>query len=103
MQWAFKLHNGRHIIKDTDKTTLAFNNADDARQWHSTFQSVIADLAAKQGVEVRCALKCPALNTLSFTWCVSVTVSVSVIVRGHRTPSWHALPQNPEHHMCLCL
>ena len=53
LQWAFKLHNGRHIIKDTDKTTLAFNNADDARQWHSTFQSVIADLAAKQGVEVR--------------------------------------------------
>ena len=55
MQWSFKLHNGRHIIKDTDKTTLAFNNADDARLWHQTFQSVIADLAAKQGVEVSCS------------------------------------------------
>ena len=52
LQWAFKLHNGRHIIKDTDKTTLAFNSADEAKQWHQAFQSVIADLAAKQGVEV---------------------------------------------------
>ncbi|CAK0780512.1 hypothetical protein CVIRNUC_005077 [Coccomyxa viridis] len=51
--WSFKIHNGRHIIKDTDKTTLAFNNADDARLWHQTFQSIIADLAAKQGVERR--------------------------------------------------
>ena len=52
LQWAFKLHNGRHIIKDTDKTTLAFNSADEAREWHQAFQSIIADLAAKQGVEV---------------------------------------------------
>ena len=52
LQWSFKIHNGRRIIKDTDKTTLAFNNADDARLWHQTFQSIIADLAAKQGVEV---------------------------------------------------
>ena len=66
LQWAFKLHNGRHIIKDTDKTTLAFNNADDARQWHQTFQSVIADLAAKQGVEVRYALTGPAQTPLGF-------------------------------------
>ena len=66
-QWAFKLHNGRHIIKDTDKTTLAFNNADDARQWHSTFQSVIADLSAKQGVEVRSAMTCPARKALRST------------------------------------
>lgn len=83
MQWAFKLHNGRHIIKDTDKTTLAFNNADDARQWHQTFQSVIADLAAKQGVEVRQACLKKPLTSNPET--MSRTVSRSATARGRGT------------------
>ena len=47
-----QLHNGKHLIKDTDKTTtLAFNSAEEAQRWHETFKAVIKELAAK-AVEV---------------------------------------------------
>lgn len=52
VQFSFKLHNGKHIIKDTDKVTLAFYSEEEARLWHTTFQSVIRDIAAKSAPEV---------------------------------------------------
>lgn len=61
MQFSFKLHNGKHIIKDTDKVTLAFHSEEDARRWHSAFQAVIGDLPGKSGFEVTiltCSFNC---------------------------------------------
>ena len=52
VQHSFKIHNGKHLIKDTDKTTLAFTSAEEAQRWHETFKAVIKELAAK-AVEVR--------------------------------------------------
>lgn len=52
LQFCFKLHNGKHLIKDTDKVTLAFHNEEEARLWYTTFQTVIGDLAAKAAAEV---------------------------------------------------
>ncbi|EIE22257.1 DUF1336-domain-containing protein [Coccomyxa subellipsoidea C-169] len=51
--FCFKLHNGKHLIKDTDKVTLAFHNEEEARLWYTTFQTVIGDLAAKAAAEPR--------------------------------------------------
>ena len=76
LQWAFKLHNGRHIIKDTDKTTLAFNSADEAREWHQAFQSIIADLAAKQGVEVSIS---PAKVPSICMWLISLVCTTGAV------------------------
>lgn len=59
-QFSFKLHNGKHLIKDTDKTTLAFNSAEEAQRWHETFKAVIKELAAK-AVEVGLPLAAPAV------------------------------------------
>ena len=56
-QHSFKIHNGKHLIKDTDKTTLAFSSAEEAQRWHETFKAVIKELAA-QAVEVRAASCC---------------------------------------------
>lgn len=68
MQFSFKLHNPKHLIKDTDKVTLAFEAEEQARTWHATFYGVIAELAAKRAPEV------PAFYPLSLNahLCISL-------------------------------
>jgi hypothetical protein len=65
VQFYFKLHNPKHLIKDTDKVTLAFHTEEEAKTWHETFQAVIADLAAKRSaLEVPCSSSSPRTRRL---------------------------------------